>query len=61
MFLDTGLVTSVRDLDRYHEELQAAGMLGGGHAAATRQIQELETAVASVRALIMSPRRKLRR
>jgi hypothetical protein len=59
MLLDTGLVTSVRDLDRYHEELRAAGMLGGGHAAATRQVQEFETAVASARALIASPRRQL--
>ncbi len=59
MLLDTGLVTSVRDLDRYHEELRAAGMLGGGHAAVTQQLEELEFAVARAQALIASSGRQL--
>jgi uncharacterized protein len=55
MLLESGLVTSVRDLDRYHEELRRAGMLEAGDAAARRQAEELSHAVVRVRALVESP------
>jgi len=52
--LDYGLVTSVRDLDRYQAELHRAGMLEAGDAAARRQSEELARAVARARALVAS-------
>jgi mitochondrial fission protein ELM1 len=61
VLLDSGFVTSVRDLDRYHEELRRAGMLEPGDAAARRQAEELSRAAARVRALVESPCREAAR
>jgi mitochondrial fission protein ELM1 len=52
--LDSGIVTSVRDLDRYHKALRDAGMLDGGDLAAKRQAEELAHVVARSRALIQT-------
>ncbi len=58
MLLDYGLVTSVRDLDRYQAELHRAGMLEPGDAAARRQGEELAQAVARARALVAASDRQ---
>jgi mitochondrial fission protein ELM1 len=50
--LDWGIVTSVRDLDRYVDELRRAGMLEPGDAAARRHAEEFSHAVTRGRALV---------
>lgn len=52
LLIERGIVTSVRDLDRYHEELRTAGMLNAGSAAARRQADELARVAVRARALI---------
>lgn len=56
--IERGIVTSVRDLGRYHEELQKAGILNAENAAARRQADELASVAARVRALIEMPSRQ---
>ncbi|GBD50553.1 ELM1/GtrOC1 family putative glycosyltransferase [Methylopila sp. Yamaguchi] len=47
-----GIVTSIRDLDRYAERLEAEGLMAGGDRARRRAAAELEEAATRVRALV---------